>query len=93
VAIVRLPPGGPPKALSLTVAPSGPLSIEAWLEGPGRPALRLGAVAPYPVGQAGEFRIGWPAKLGAVPPPARVRLVLKPAAPGAEAAVSVNWRR
>jgi hypothetical protein len=95
VGFVRLPAEGPvPVALSLKVAPSGgPLSIEAWIEGPGRPALRLGAIAPYPAGQAGEFLLGWPAKLGALPPPAHVRLVLKPAAPGAKATVTAAWRQ
>jgi len=93
VGLVRLPVSDAPKALALSVAPKGPLSIEAWLEGPGRPATRMGAVAPYPVGRAGEFLIAWPSGIPRLPPPARVRLVLKPGAPGAEATVSARWRR
>jgi hypothetical protein len=96
VAIVPLPHGSAPKALVLSVAPAGgPLGLEAWLDAPGRPPLKLGAVAPYPAGQAGEYLLGWPASLGALPPPVRaqVRLVLTPGAPDAQATVTATWRR
>jgi hypothetical protein len=72
-----------------------PFGVEAWAVTAAGQTIRLGAVAPYPRGEPGDFLLAWPKALSPAPPQTKLRLTLLPAADAGrvETYVTVGWRR